>query len=291
MKSNILFILSCLVLSLFIISNFSDAQENVAISSDEVKISFDVRGEGRPALVFVHGWSNNRRTWDENVSHFSQKYKVVTVDLAGFGESGNNRKKWNMASFGRDVVAVIKKLNLDQVVLIGHSMGGAVIIETSKMIPKQISGIVLVDILQNIERRYSQQYISNIDSGYMASVIAPNIKKWKTAFKNNPDALSKRYFFMVENVPKIGWSESLKDFFRWSNEDCIESLKTIQIPITSINSDQNPTNVEAFKKYHPSFEVKIIPNVSHYVTWEAPEQFNLLLEESIQEFINGSIKK
>ena len=247
MKSNILIVLSCLVLSLLIIFNCTNEPENIAISSDGVKISFDVRGEGSPALVFVHGWSINRSAWDDQVSHFSQKYKVVTIDLAGFGGSGNDREKWNMASFGMDVVAVIKKLNLDQVVLIGHSMGGPVIIETSKMIPGQISGLVLEDVCQNIEIKYSEQSISNLDSISMDLVTAPTIEKMKPFFKNNSEDLSKRWISMVENVPKMGWSESLKDFYRWSNEDCIESLKMIQTPIISINSDQYPTNVEAFK--------------------------------------------
>ena len=92
----------------------------------------------------------------------------------------------------------------------------------------------------------------------------------------------------LKGASRIGWRESLNDILRWENEDCIESLKKIQAPITSINSDQEPTNVEAFRKYVPSFKVKIIPDVGHLVMWDAPEEFNRLLEESIQEFINES---
>jgi pimeloyl-ACP methyl ester carboxylesterase len=47
-----------------------------------------------------------------------------------------------------------------------------------------------------------------------------------------------------------------------------------------------PTNVENFRKYAPSFQAKIIPGVGHLVFWDNPEEFNRLLEESIQEFIN-----
>ena len=91
---------------------------------------------------------------------------------------------------------------------------------------------------------------------------------------------------MVNNVPKIGWRESLNDIFRWENDDFIESLTKIQVPIIAINSDQKPTNVEGFRKYVSSFKAKIIPNVGHVVFWDAPKEFNRLLEESIQEFIN-----
>jgi len=124
---------------------------NFAISADGVEISFDTNGEGEPALIFVHGWSNNRSIWDSQVSHFSNKYKVVAVDLPGFGKSGNNRESWTISSFGEDIVAVVKKLNLDKVVLVGFSMGGPVVIEAGKKMQDQAAGIVLVDALQNIE--------------------------------------------------------------------------------------------------------------------------------------------
>jgi len=55
--------------------------------------------------------------------------------------------------------------------------------------------------------------------------------------------------------------------------------------VTAVNSDMEPTNVEAFKKYVPSFEAKIIPGVGHLLFWENSGEFNRLPEESIQEFL------
>ena len=289
MKQKILFLSCCIIPLIPIICGCTNEPDNVAISSDGVKISFDMQGEGEPALVFVHGWSNNRSIWDAQVSHFSEKYKVLTVDLAGFGESGNNRQTWTMASFGEDITAVIKKLDLDQVVLVGFSMGGPVIIETAKRVPDHITGLVLVDQLQNVDMQYPPEVISYIDSIFMDVVTSPTPEKLEGVFyKRNPEASFERVLSMLNGVPKEGWRESLNDIFRWENENCIELLKKIQAPIISINSDQKPTNVEAFRKYVPSFKVKIIPDVGHLVMWDAPEEFNRLLEESIQEFLNES---
>ena len=284
-RSNFLF-LTCLLLLLLPVFNCSNEPKNIAVSSDGVKISFEVSGKGKPALVFIPGWGNTKSTWDDQVPYFSQKYKVVTIDLAGYGGSGNDREKWDMASLGKDVVAVINKLHLDDVVLIGHSMGGAVIIETSKMIPKKISGLVLVDVFHDIERKYTEQFINQWVSINIENVSTPTFENVKSNFKNNSESLSKRYIFMVENAPKIGWSESIKDYYRWRNEECLESLKMIHANIVLINSDQDSTNFEAFRKYHLLSELRIIPNVYHYIHWEAPEKFNLVLEESIQEIMS-----
>ena len=288
MKRKILFSVCCIISLVVIIYGCTNEPDNVAISSDGVKISFDIQGEGNPALVFVHGWSNNRSIWDAQVAHFSQKYKVIAVDLPGFGESGNNRQKWTMASYGEDVATVINKLSLDQVVLIGFSMGAPVVIETAKRVSNQVVGVVLVDWLQDIEMQYPPEVISYLDSVYMDVVTNPTIDKMKPFFRRNTKASFKRVLAMLNVTSKDGWRESLIDIFKWSNEDCIESLKNIQTRIISINSDQTPTNVEAFMKYVPSYKAKIILDVGHVVFWDAPEEFNRLLEESVQEFINES---
>jgi len=258
---------------------------DTAISADGVSIAYEVRGESEPALVFVHGWSNKRSIWDTQAVHFSQKYTVVTIDLAGFGESGNDRKMWTMESFGDDVVAVVNKLNLKNVILIGFSMGAPVVLEAAKRVPEHITGVVLVDELHDIKTVFSQEEINNLIPYFMDVVTEPTIEKLEPFFKKNREESFKRITPMVKDVSKVGWSESIKDFFRWHNEDCVDSLKKIQAPLISINSDQPPTNVEAFKEYIPSFEAKIIPGVGHVVFWDAPDEFNRLLEETIQEFV------
>lgn len=285
-----LFFSYCVISLILIIFGCTRETDNVAISSDGVKISFDVQGEGKPSLVLIHGWSNTRIIWDEQVSHFSEKYKVVNIDLPGFGESGNNRQNWSIASFGNDVAAVINKLDLEQVVLVGFSMGGPVAIETANTVSERVAGIVLVDNLQNVEMKYPPPVVSYIDSVYMDLVTNPTNEKLLSSgfYKRNPDSSFQRILALLKDAPTIGWSESLNDLLRWMNEDLAASLKKCQAPIIAINSDMHPTNVEAFRKHVPSFHAKIVHEVGHLIMWDAPEEFNHLLEESIREFINES---
>ena len=287
MVCRILFLNCCIIILIVTVSGCKNEPENITTSSDGVKISFDMQGEGNPALIFIHGWSNNRSIWDAQVSHFSEKYQVVNIDLPGFGKSGNNRQDWTMASFGNDVSAVINKLDLEQVVLVGFSMGGPVAIETANIVPKRVVGVVLVDIMHNVEMNYPPPNMSYIDSLFMDLVTNPTNEKLLGGgfYKKNPEAAFKRVLAMLKDTPKKGWSESLKDLIQWENENCIESLKKIQAPIISINTDISPTNVVAFKKLVPSFQAKIVPDVGHLIMWDAPEEFNRLLEECIQEFL------
>jgi len=251
---------------------------NVAISSDGTNICFEHKGQSEPAIVFVHGFSTTRKFWNYQLEHFSNEYKTVTIDIGGFGESGNTRTNWTIAAMGEDVVAVIKKLKLNRVVLVGHSMGGPVIVEAAKLIPKKIVGLVPVDILQNIDFVWTDEFIT----GFIDLI--------KTSWKN-PDSwtLSKnktviqRYVDQLPDEQPGYWWPILSRTLKWINVSK-EKISKINIPIISINSDETVTNVQLFREYSPTFSVKIIPNTGHYLTWEEPDKFNKALEEVIIEF-------
>src|SRR5512145_3174567 len=98
------------------------------LSADGVPIVFEDQGHG-PALVFVHGWSCDRTHWASQVPAFETHHRVVTIDLAGHGESGRGRAAWTIEAFADDVVAVVNALALERLVFVGHSMGGDVIVE------------------------------------------------------------------------------------------------------------------------------------------------------------------
>ena len=89
---------------------------------DGATIQYRMEGEGDTTLLFVHGAFTNQTYWDNQVAFFSPDFKVVTLDLPGHGESGRDRTEWSVEGFGQDVVTVIRELELQNVILIGHSM-------------------------------------------------------------------------------------------------------------------------------------------------------------------------
>jgi len=275
------------ILLVLFICGCTNEPDNVAISSDGVEIVFNQQGKGKPAIIFVHGWSNPKSIWDDQVAYFSQKYNAIAIDLPGSGESGNNRTNWTMEAFGEDVATVINKLNLKQVVLVGFSMGAAVIPETAKLLPEKVIGLVVVDNLHDIEMKYPPEMIGFLDSLMMDLVTNMTNEKLVAAgfYKKNQEAAFKRIFAMYDGIPQIGWNESLHGYIKWINENCTESLKQLRVPVIAINSDVEHTNIEAFRKYVPSFQAKIMTDVGHLIFWDNPEEFNRLLEESVQVFL------
>ena len=279
--------LGSFLMLLFVISCATEPK-NVATSADGVKIAFNQQGKGEPAIIFIHGWANPKEIWDDQIAHFSQKYRAIAIDLYGLGESRSNRSDWTMAAFGGDVVSVINKLKIKKVVVVGFSMGASVAIEAAKQLPEKVIGVVLIDDLQDPDIKYPPEVVAFMDSLMMDLVNDMTSEKLLTYgfYKHNPEAHYKRLLEIYpDTVSQAGWNESLNGYFKWINEDLEGSLKELKVPVIAINSDLEPTNIEAWRKYIPSFEAKIMTDVGHLIFWENPEEFNRLLEESIQEFV------
>lgn len=244
--------------------NCTRKAEHYVTSKDGVRIEYSVKGKGAPAIVFIHGWLGDQSGWENQTEVFAKNNRVITIDLAGFGKSGFNRKTWTMAAFGEDIVSVMEHFNVEQAILVGHSMGSAAILEAAMQLPEKVIALVPVDVFQNVEQKFTSEQIEH--------EVNRRIFLIDDRLKLNPDDV----------VLKAGWLESLREYFRWRRDRLLKLLESIQIPITCINSDRQATDAEMAKKYAPSFTVEIVHGVGHAVMVEAPEEFNSLLKGIVQ---------
>ena len=169
---------------------------SAAVSSpDGVRVHYDVYGTASPALVFVHGWCCSRCHWDKQVDHFAHEYTVVTIDLAGHGESGRNRSKWTMRAFALDVGAVLGQLAIEEYLLIGHSMGGAVIVEAARRMAKPPLGVVAVEAWRNVDQGLTSEQIAELMAPFRADFARAAQAFVSTMFlPTSPKALVDREF-------------------------------------------------------------------------------------------------
>lgn len=286
MNKKLTFVVLSLVCLIFTFSAVSFAKNQTAISKDGVAVSYSVYGKGDTALVFIPGWSCNSSVWKNQVPYFSKKYRVVTLDLAGHGKSGKERTVYTMESFGQDVASVVKKINSKKVILIGHSMGGYVIIETAKIIPDNVIALVGIDTLQNFELSYTPQQVEEF------------VKPFKADFKKTADSFVRGMFVkgtdpklvneivtMMSNAsPAVGVS-AMENMFSTSYVTNPPNIKT---PVWCLNADLWPTNAEINRKYLTEFNLRLMPGLGHFIMLEKPDEFNKQLDEIIKEILNRS---
>jgi pimeloyl-ACP methyl ester carboxylesterase len=255
--------------------------KDVAFSTDGIAVCYEAHGSGTPALVFVHGWSCDRSYWNRQLDHFAARYEVVAIDLAGHGESGVGRRAWTMPAFGDDVVAVVEKLGLDDIVLIGHSMGGDVIAEAALQLPGRVAGLVWVDVYTSLgepsTREDNEAFVLPFRQDFVTSTrklipqmfvprSSADLVEWVTADMSAapPDIAVDAMEHSISNDGPI-----------------VGRLQDLRLPVLAINPDYRPTDIEGLQRH--GVNTVLIPGVGHFLMMEDPDTFNRLLGDAIQE--------
>jgi pimeloyl-ACP methyl ester carboxylesterase len=260
-------------------------QSHVAISADGVPIHYDVQGNGAIALVFVHGWCCNRRFWDPQVEHFASHYTVVCLDVGGHGASGRDRTQWTVPACGQDIVAVVKQQGLEQVVLIGHSMGGSWIVEAARHLPSTVIGVVGVDAWPNTEQSPPPAQVAEMMAPFRTNFVDAMRAFAQSLFvpTSNPALVEHAVATMSATPPHIAIGV---------REAVLENVPALQAGFREITAPKiliyaenwRPPNMAAMQRWG----IKVVPmsGVGHFVMMEDPQTFNRLLEEAVQQCIH-----
>ena len=275
----------CLLMATLLMGVTAHAEERltkgVTKAKDGVEIHYESGGSGWPALVFIHGWNCDRSYWSAQLPVFATTHQVVTIDLAGHGDSGINRADWSMANFGADVAAVADALQLKDILLIGHSMGGPVALEAARLLKGRVKMIIGADTLSDVTLRYADEQLA----GMLAAMAVD--------FSGTVEGLVRSSFFLPTSDPALidqiasdmsaaqpaAGIGAFEGFARWFNQEVEQTLADIDVPIRLINSDYRPTNTRAGQALTASFEATLMSGVGHFVMQEDPDQFNAAMAE------------
>ncbi|SNT28168.1 Pimeloyl-ACP methyl ester carboxylesterase [Ekhidna lutea] len=278
-------LLAC-VIALYSCTSPSDKAENpvepVNIYNGDVKIDYKSYGNGEIAVLFVHGWCINQTYWDSQVDALKSDYQVITMDLPGFGQSGMNKEKWTIEGYGEDVNALIDQLKLSNVVLVGHSMGGNVILE-SAVKNRKVIALIGVDNFKDVGSELTPEVQEQVDA-FMV-MLQENFKEIAPAyaegslFHSSTDSLVKKRvmedFASSNPESAIGSLKALLDY--GVKEQTL--LSQLEQPLYLINSNASPTSREGLDSLGVSYQVLDIDSTGHYPMIEKPEVFNELLKK------------
>lgn len=255
--------------------------EVVSSSVDGLPVAFEVSGSGPLTIVFIHGLVGDHADFDSLTSYVAGSQRVVAVDLPGAGESGRHRSSWTMESFGHDVATVINHLGLDELVLVGHSLGGNVTVEAALQLNGRVRGLVWVSSFRSLD--------SVPTSSELEAWFAP----FNVDFAAAMDDLNRRNFGpnadpgLVEAVTaKARKAEPrrtlglLKSWFEHADV-VVQALPRIGAPVYAINPGFKPNDEESFARH--GVDLRIIPGVGHFIMLEDPESLRAELTDIFDE--------
>ena len=259
--------------------------EKIHIENGGVPIDYDDTKVGDTTLLFIHGWNINKTYWANQTSFFSKQYRVVALDLPGFGKSGKNRKSWTVEEYGKDVTTILTKLDLKNVILIGHSMSGAIVVEAALKNPARVIGVVGIDNFTIFGKVLSPEVKKDIANAYKA--LRTNYKAIALQYANQSlfapstdSMVRKRVVNDFINVDSTIAVDVLETNDKYPADEKVKSLKKT---LYLINSSYHPTDTSGFKKFKVPYKLLYVGPTGHYPMIENPNKFNEALEQVIKQ--------
>lgn len=254
-------------------------------------------------LVFVHGWLLSRHYWTPVTQQLASDYQCLTYDLRGFGDSQLPStideviplSNYSLDSYAKDLGTLLEQLNLANVWLVGHSLGGSIAIWGAKQFPDRVQGVICVNagggiyLKEEFERfRQAGRQIVKLRPRWLSQVPFLEL-----AFARSGVARS---------LPRQWARQRLVDFITAHPEAALGSLlesttevevhrlpqivSKLEQPVYFITGTQDsimePQYVKHLASFHPLFgecgnNVFEIPNCGHLAMLEQPDQVSHLI--------------
>jgi pimeloyl-ACP methyl ester carboxylesterase len=241
-------------------------------------VNYEVYGHTDKVMLFLHGWADSLESFRSLAGNFSSRYKVIILDLPGFGKSDIPSKPFTIKDFADFVSIFLKKLDITHInVLVGHSNGGSIAIKAVS------SGLINPNklvLLSSAGIRPPKKI-----SKYILSFIA---KGGKAATSPLPDHIQEK---LQKKLYKIIGSDFLinpamsETFKNIVTEDLQNDAKKIKTPTILIYGDlDKATPIEYAKKYKSLIDgskLVIIPDAGHHIHTKNINQITDLMKDFI----------
>jgi 3-oxoadipate enol-lactonase len=248
-----------------------------------ITLAYDDRGIGLP-LVFLHAFPLNRTMWLAQEKALSSRFRVITIDLRGHGESDAPLWHYSLEQAADDVRALLDHLSIQQAVFIGLSMGGYISFAFYRKYADRVKGLVLADTRaqadteEGKEGRFQMaQTAYKKGPGAIADIMIPKLLSPAT-IQSKPEVVQ-NVRAMIEGNQISGIAGDLMAMAE--RPDSIPLLKEIacptQIIVGGLDQATPPSDAKLMAEQIRGSRLAVIPNAAHLANLEQPDAFNQIV--------------
>lgn len=252
------------------------------------RIYYTSKGKG-PAVVLLHGFCEDSRIWEDfRVDLIEEKYRVICIDLPGFGQS-EVIPDITISGMADAVAAVLKSLKLEQVVLIGHSMGGYVSLAFAEQYPELLAGLGLFHSQARADsdekkaaRQKSVDFILRQGSALYVKQTIPGL--FAPKFSSSNTFLIEKLTFRASRYEPEGIVAALHAMKNRPDRSVV--LEQVQCPVLFIIGKLDtaiPEENSMAQTHLPQVaDIHILEKVSHMGMFEATKQTQSIVRQFVK---------
>jgi pimeloyl-ACP methyl ester carboxylesterase len=126
----------------------AEKMDTKTVKINNTDMSFYDLGEGKP-IVLIHGFAGSKQYWSKVLVELSQNCRVIAVDLPGHGDSLMGSENYSIEDMAKSIKQLLERLELDQVTMFGHSLGGYITLAFAELYPENLNGFSLIHSTAN----------------------------------------------------------------------------------------------------------------------------------------------
>jgi pimeloyl-ACP methyl ester carboxylesterase len=255
-----------------------------------------VTGQGRPPIVFVHGFACDHTDWNMQVAHLSPRHQTIAVDLRGHGASPGQPADCSIERYGADVAEAMRALALPPAILVGHSMGCRVVTEAALQAPAQTAGVILVD---------GSQFAAAMGPALQARFATPDgyesmaTGMFQDMFTAKSDAaVAARVVARAQRLPRAIGEKMLTDLQRYDVARFSASLAGLHVPVMAIQTTysneqrqrqtmqpgQTTPYLDMLRANIPAVRIEVIADTGHFPQLDEGARTNALIDTFLAAF-------
>lgn len=265
----------------------ADSRRAMKLQINGIDIDYRDEGAGLP-IVFVHAYPLNKTMWDDQVAALKGHCRIITLDLRGFGQSGNPAGPFSIDDMAADVRALMSALSIDRAALVGLSMGGYVSLAFYRQYPEAVLGMVLADTRASADttegRERRMKAAEKAEAEGSAAVAQDMVQALlaPSTVATRPDIVVRVRAMIEGNKPQ---ALAAAQRAMAGRSDSTGLLSKLNFPaMVIVGSDDTltpPSEAEAMASSIPGARFRLIEGAGHLSNLERPAAFNGALREFI----------
>jgi pimeloyl-ACP methyl ester carboxylesterase len=253
----------------------------------------DLNSEKSEIILLIHGHPFDNTMWDYQIDALSENFRLILPDLRGYGKSDHEFDKIFIEEQALDLAILLDSLQIEQVHLIGLSMGGQIGVEFCRLFPHRAKSLILCDSNPAAESPASYksrlQMAERINSIGMTEYTRQDIYKYlaESTIENKKEVYKHLYRMMTATKTAGVVASHRGRAERWDNLGFLNKIRCPTMVIVGDSDFFTPVSeMKVIAELIPNARFEIIENSGHMPNMEHPTQFNLVMERFYKDVWN-----